>query len=226
MQSLTHVIPFSKDPSLIVNLFKDQPYVFFLDSTYHDRYGGRYSFLGFDPFKLYTSSTATSLRELRSEFNEYQNNQPSSLTPFESGIVGFLSYDYGLNQEGVSRGIDKVVDYPLLQFGFYDAIITFDHKEKKLIVTSSGLPFLEQSKRLNRAESRLNTIVQNIESFLSNDSTQDEFSFDDSNVSLADIPFQSNFTQDEYIRAVDKALDYIAQGEIYQVNLSQNLNMI
>jgi para-aminobenzoate synthetase component 1 len=33
----------------------------------------------------------------------------------------------------------------------------------------------------------------------------------------------SNFSQREYIRAVDKAIEYIAAGDIFQVNLSQRL---
>ena len=43
----------------------------------------------------------------------------------------------------------------------------------------------------------------------------------DANYGLADEPLRSDFTRDEYERAVRRALDFIAAGDVFQVNLAQ-----
>jgi anthranilate/para-aminobenzoate synthase component I len=44
-------------------------------------------------------------------------------------------------------------------------------------------------------------------------------------IESGEVHIQSNFTREEYLRAVARAIDYIAAGDIFQVNLSQRLTL-
>ena len=82
-------------------LFRDQPFVFLLDSSLHDNQRGRYSFIGFEPFEVFQSRLPQALDQLREKFSRYTSFPEILPTPFPAGIVGYLSYDYGLVQEKI-----------------------------------------------------------------------------------------------------------------------------
>jgi len=103
-------------------------------------------------------------------------------------------------------------------FGFYDCILTVDHFTQKLYVTSSGLPEKNELLRKKRAIERLNNVLRKLEPYFKGTlkTGQDINGPSDSSLTL-----ECNFSKEQYMRAVQKALDYISCGDIYQVNLSQ-----
>ncbi len=210
---------FSADPIELVELFKDEPFLFLLNSNQHNDALGRYSFIGFDPFYVHKASGKDSLKSLKENFSNCSFVERGTVTPLAAGIVGFLSYDYGLYQEKVSLRPKEALVVPDCLFGFYDCILTIDHWHKKLHVSSSGLPERNMVLRQKRAQARLDSIVARFVSYLSQFSSANKTSYDfmdDSELELA-----SNFSKQQYLTAVKKALSYIKRGDVYQVNLSQ-----
>ena len=197
---------------------KDKPYLFCLDSSLADPIRGRYSFIGCDPFDAYQAKGVSTLKELRGKFSKYEHCYYDDFTPFASGMVGFLSYDYGLNQEHIlSRALDDT-QLPDCFFGFYDRVITIDHLQGKIHVTSTGLGHPTHISRQDHAQNRLDQLVEILE--------RQETNFETQEVGLEDLPLTSNFTKDQYIQTVKRALKFIGEGEIYQVNLSQRFSYV
>jgi len=143
----------------LLELFRAQPHVFFLDSSQHDPHRGRYSFIGFDPFDIFITKGEDALDRLKERFRRYaginSKEYSASFSPLTSGIVGCLSYDYGLHQEKIRRVTDDDLHMPDCFFGFYDCILTIDHFTQRLTITSSGLPEKNQYLKEKRAKQRL-----------------------------------------------------------------------
>lgn len=205
----------------LLEALKNQPHVVFLQSSQHDPNRGRFTFLGCDPYAVYEQKGETSLDGLREQFNRYShlagNNPSLPETPFPYGIAGCLSYDYGLQQEHIAIAPKDDLGLPDCFFGFYDCIITIDHFNNKLHITSSGLPETDKALRQRRAEDRLNWIMERIIPALCSENTTDQNNIP----SVTSSNLSSNMTRKEYVNAVNTALHHIAEGNIYQVNLSQ-----
>ncbi len=216
---LIKTFDFSGSVHGLLELFKDRKYLFCLESSQFHAERGRYSFIGFDPFDIFEASGQNPVSSLRGRFEECRlRRQP--LTPLPAGIVGFLSYDYGLHQEKIRCRRESDVPLPEGVFGFYDRILTVDHWERKLYVSSSGLPEKDPFLRKKRAALRMEEVEERISRYqpapalaLTQELPGD---FQKSGLQLS-----SNFSRQQYLDAVRKALAYIERGDIYQVNLSQ-----
>jgi len=220
---LHKTLDFKGDAAGLLELFSDEPHVFFLDSSQCDPHRGRYSFIGFDPFDVFIHKGKDALTLLKEKFAGYvgkgNTSFSSSLTPLTAGVVGCLGYDYGLHQERIQLQAKDDLHLPDAFFGFYDCILTINHFTQKLHVTSSGLPEKDEHLRQARAAQRLTNIIEKLAPHLDGipKSGQDVL-----NVSSgAPLDFKCNFSREQYLDAVQKALDHISCGDIYQVNLSQ-----
>ncbi len=201
------------DPVDLLRLLQDKPGVFLLESSMRQRERGRYSYLGFDPFLTVKGNDAASFARLEKTFQSFISGPVSPGTPFSGGLVGYLSYDFGLQFEKIQsrhrrEGISEFL------FGFYDCVIAIDHFQNKVIVSSNGYPEKVSLLRKKRASVRL----KNIKKILADLPAQRHRQ---RTGRLCEVDFKSNFSKTDYCNAVKKALDYIKCGDIYQVNLAQ-----
>ncbi len=226
----------------LFELIKDKPYSFFLDSGMDPGRLGRYSFLGSEPF-LVTSSRGSEITLIRGQEHEVQRGNPFDTigkllepyrldhcpapVPFLGGAVGYFSYDLCHFTERLpSTAIDDL-RLPESCLAFYDTVLAFDHLEKKAHIVATGFPEMEEGQRLRRARMRLEqtkdclcSISLDQRSSLGRAVSVEESSFqpgrEDEKITL-----KSNFTPEEYKRAVNRVREYIAAGDVFQVNLSQ-----
>jgi len=228
-------IDFSPSPETISRL-ASRPYFSFLDSgsgVYKDKLG-RYSFMGIDPFLIVKTHNKITWLRTKNEvqvkkknpfyiLREILNNfdiglTPPSLPPFLGGAVGYFAYDLCHFIEKVPCTTMDDIKIPELFLAFYDRILTIDHLENRAYIAAIALPGektglkekIEQfkSKLFTGSSSKVTAEISNLE-----ESTYtNEFPV-----------IKSNFTKSDYLKAVKKAKEYIAAGEIYQVNLSQRL---
>jgi len=124
-------------------------------------------------------------------------------------------------------------------FAFYDTVVAFDHLEKKAYVVATGFPELEEGQRLRRARMRLEEMKGRLCSshsiaVVSRSGGQSEgeakrccggdyamATTSGNDGQGKEIRLKSNFTPEEYKRAVNRVREYIAAGDVFQVNLSQ-----
>ncbi len=203
-------------PCDFLSAVKKQPGVFLLESSLFNFERGRYSFLGFDPFLTVKGDDLAAFKNLEKIYRRFAHPVKNCGTPFSSGIVGYLSYDFGLQFEKIKNQFGPS-GLPGFYFGFYDCVMTIDHYQKKLLVSSSGLPQTTAFSRKKRALFRLKAVEELIERLSSKKNPR----FPNAR---KPVDFKSNFTQSAYCNAVKKALDYIKLGDIYQVNLAQEFS--
>jgi len=229
----------------VFELIKDKPHSFFLDSGMDPPKLGRYSFMGSDPFLIMNSkgSKVTFVRGDKQEsqhgnpfdalawgLNMYRLDPSPAPVPFLGGAVGYLSYDLCYFIERLPTTAIDDLAIPESYFAFYDAILAFDHLEGRAYLVATGFPELEESRRLRRARMRLEEIkdwLYAAHSVIASEAKQSRGR--DCFVATAprndreskEITLTSNFTPEEYIQAVNKIREYIAAGDVFQVNLSQ-----
>ena len=229
----------------LFELIKDKPYSFFLDSGMDPQRLGRYSFLGSEPF-LAISSRGSEITVIRGQEHEVQHGNPFDImgnlldtykldhcpspVPFLGGAVGYFGYDLCHFIEHLpSTSVDDL-RLPESCFAFYDTIVAFDHLEGKVYLVATGFPEMEEGRRLRRARMRLEEIKDWLYSSHSVIASEAKQSRDrDCFVATAsrndgqdtEIRLKSNFTPEEYRKAVNRVREYIAAGDVFQVNLSQ-----
>jgi len=229
----------------IFELIKDNPYSFFLDSGMDPQRLGRYSFLGIEPF-LVMSSRGSEITLIRGREHEVQHGNPFDAmgkllerykldhcpapVPFLGGAVGYFSYDLCHFIERLPSTATDDLKLPESYFAFYDAIMAFDHLEGRTYLVATGFPETEERQRLKQARMRLEEIkdwlcpsysVIASEAKLSSDRDCFAATAPRNERENKEILLKSNFTPEEYIKAVDRVREYIAAGDVFQVNLSQ-----
>jgi len=212
--------------------FHQEPFAFFLDSGMDPAKLGRYSFIGWDPFLVLKSrgdeltllaagreerQRGNPFRALGELLDRYRLDPGGAHAPLAGGVVGYLSYDLCHFIENVpGKAIDDL-QLPECCLGFYDVVVTFDHLQQRTYIASSGFPEQDEGRRLKRARERLEQVRDRIAH--ARPRLPGQCPPPPGN-SLAAMP-RSNFTHQEYLRAVEMSREYIVSGEIYQVNLSQ-----
>ena len=216
--------------SEVFDLVKDRPYCFFLDSGMDRERLGRYSFLGSDPF-LIMRSRDSEITIVRGHEYEVRQGNPLDITgelletykldhypapvPFLGGAVGYFSYDLCRFVERVPSTAVDDLKLPECYFAFYDTVLAFDHLKDKVYVVATGFPETEEEKRLRRARMRL----EEMKSWLG--SRHSPAAAPRKDTGSEEVALKSNFTPEEYKKAVDGVREYIAAGDVFQVNLSQ-----
>ncbi|MBI3829547.1 MAG: aminodeoxychorismate synthase component I [Planctomycetes bacterium] len=138
--------------------------------------------------------------------------------PFRGGWFALLAYDLGREIEPLPQRAAPDLPFPDLYLARHETVLAFDHRDGSWwasVLLPAGTPHREQeSHAASKAESLLRLTeksaaaaapIQNPKSKIQN---------------VLPTPV-SNFTKDRYLSSVRRALDYIAAGDIYQVNLSQ-----
>ena len=212
--------------------FTERPFSFWLDSGMDPQKLGRYSFMGSDPF-LVMRSRGDEIKLIKDGVEEKRQGNPfdvlgellkaytikdsGSAIPFTGGAVGYFSYDLCHFIEKLPTKAGDDLKLPECYLGFYDAVVAFDHLENKTYLVSTGFPEIEEGKRKKRAEARLNEIRNLVMLAPPSQVVQKPI--------RKGLKLKSNFTHEGYLEAVVKAREYICAGDIFQVNLSQRLEV-
>jgi para-aminobenzoate synthetase component 1 len=185
------------------------PFPFLLESAA----GGRYTLAGDDPYALlvargdrltlwrdgrersFRGNPFDALRELLAE----QKLENPGALPLPCGAVGAFGYDLGQHLERLPHRAEDDLDFPDLLLGFYDQVTVIDQAARTASrVTLDPKP----SKR---------AIDPGVYREVFGAGTA--------------IPGRgSNFTRERYLAAVARVREYIAAGDVYQVNLSQRFH--
>jgi len=220
-------------------VIRDHPWSFCLDSGINPYGLGRYSFIGSDPFLVLISrGSETSLISrgeqisvcgnpfdiLREHLSRYSVDPSRCPVPFAGGAVGYFGYDmcHFIEKLPATTADDMVI--PDCCVAFYDSVVAYDHVEDKAYIVSTGLPEVDTGRRESKARRRIEELKQLVcRSGRSADEERlrEKPSRFGNTGSDNGAEVRCNFTRDEYIKAVEDAIEYIANGDIFQVNLSQ-----
>lgn len=218
-------IPY-KDPVDIFSHFYNSPWAIFLDSACLDGHLGRFSFIGIDPFLTIVSKnnqvecngqviTDNPFSILKEKLQEYPMRNVPNYPPFQGGIAGYFAYDLCQHLEKLPRNQDTM-GFPDMMVGFYDLIIAIDLYKKESYIFSSGFPLKQFSERSKRAKQRIQYLQEKLQevpemNFLSNQDGIVE-------------TIHSNFTRQAYEKSIQRTIDYIYAGDIFQANIAQQFS--
>ncbi|MEM7454820.1 MAG: anthranilate synthase component I family protein [Planctomycetota bacterium] len=190
------------------------------------RWLGRYSFLTADPME-WTSvgpDEPAPLEPLRKRLSELQFDRNSALPPFQGGYAGLLSYELGRSFEELPAAEHDEFQIPSIAMGLYDVVLAVDHQTDEAWLISQGWKACG-TRCHERAMARLDSFAN----ALQRDSLPDEFicpvrtELSHSFEVEAPLDLYSNFDRESYIDAVQRAIDYIYAGDVFQINLAQRL---
>lgn len=181
------------------------------------------------------------LGHLRTLLSRYRSASAPHGIPFAGGAVGYFGYEFGarLELDGLFDGraaaclhagiagrhggkrqpyeerseslpADKA-GLPEAYFGFYDGVIACD--------LSSGKTYLVANPIANRSTFEILSGLREAISHAQKERKNSIEFLHPENSSLQEP--QSNLTRDEYLQRIVRIKDYIAAGDVYQVNFSQ-----
>lgn len=201
---------------------------YLLESAEQSKKWGRYTFLGYDPkaeitctngvvtiengksTTVKTDNPATVIREMLAE-----NTSPrfEYLPPFAGGLVGYFSYDYiKYSEPSLILDANDKEGFKDLDLMHFDKVIAFDNYRQKitLIVNiSSDNPQSEYG----RAEKELAEMKKIL---FSGEAKKER-------AGVMTSPVRSLFEKEEFCAMVERAKEYIKDGDIFQVVLSNRL---
>jgi anthranilate synthase component 1 len=205
-------LAFTRSPlEIFSKLYAHYENIYILESLEGPRKLAQYSFIGFNPkvtIQIKNGETTTRYEETGEEsrgktrdplhsIKNLMKDQTVHSNAFRlvGGAVGYISYDTVRYWEKLPHTAGDTVNFPDAQFGIFDDGIVFDHKQK------SAFYYYLNDNRLAEAE-RL----------LEQSRDHKALSYEQPKV---------NVTKEHFEQAVEKAKEYIASGDIFQVVLSK-----
>lgn len=200
-------------------------HVYLLESAFHQEIWGRYTFLGYEP-KLQISCRSGHMRvgELTFEtkdpgayigkiLRQYRSPRVPDLPPFTGGLVGYFSYDYMKYAEPTLRlDAQDTENFNDVDLMLFDKVICFDNFRQKI--------YLIANVRLNEAETGYNRAERSIDE-MERLLREGEEGTEERGVLHSEI--RPLFTKERYCGMVEKAKNYIREGDIFQIVLSNRL---
>jgi len=209
---------------------------------------GRYSFIASDPYLLLeaydrqvtvtqlaredgaeeqsdTFDCENPLAELRERIKQVRVAPSPDLPPFVGGAVGYAGYDTVRYVERLPNAPEDDRELPDLAFAFFDHMVVFDNVQKTVTVialahVAGAQDQTELQSRYDEACGRVDALVNRL-----NDSEHNLAPADIDTSGGLSLAYESNFTQPEFQAAVEKCVEYIRAGDIFQVVISQRLSL-
>jgi para-aminobenzoate synthetase component 1 len=206
--------------------------VLFLDSALRHERLGRYSFLTCEPaaFLVRQSDEPGALDAAAALLAAGRAEPLPELPPFQGGVAGLFAYDLNRQLEPVPAARWDEFRVPALAVGLYDVVAAWDHRQQRAWIISQGLPASTPRQRRARAAARLRAFRD----WLAAPAVQPDEAIGRTRLLAAAqlapqfqagrLPrLTSNFSREGYLQAVERAIEYIYAGDVFQVNLAQRL---
>ncbi|MCI0707735.1 MAG: anthranilate synthase component I [Ignavibacteriae bacterium] len=227
--------------SVYLKIQGESAYSFLLESVEGGEKLGRYSFIGFNPFmnvtireKRFSIETFHDdvkilpslvdpddhpLEALKKLFAHIKTVKVPGLPRFSCGAVGYFGYETVRLVEDIPVPAKDELEIPDSILMFFDVVLVFDNVKHELFLISNAylskpnLTDAELKKEYDKAAGE----IEKLKSLLQNDMPT-ALANAESNGKLEYIVSKENFC-----KSVERSKQYIVEGDIFQVVLSQRL---
>lgn len=179
----------------------DLPFALFFDGMRAGDPRSRYSYICIDPVDTITAKNdGRAFEKLEEAIAKYNPNAKcdSSFPPFQGGAAGYFGYDLGRGLEKLPSTAKDDPNIPDMMVGIYDTVVAYDHALKKCtIISHTG------KKRVQRIMGLLEAAPKQTKN---------------PNIELL---WRADCNEKDYLNKIERVKDYIAAGDIYQVNISR-----
>ena len=233
-EGIYKVIPLStelfsdiKTPIEVLRILKNvSAHCYLLESVAEKDKWGRYTFLGFDPKlcitcingKMKTGSeeffTDNPSEHIREILKNYKSPRFDYLPTFTGGLVGYFAYDYICYAEPkLKNNVDDTENFQDVDLMLFDKVIAFDNLRQKIgLIANMPTDNLEENYK-NTVEE-----LKKIRELILKGTKKVE---PESKLLGEVTPL---FDKENYCRMVEKAKNYIREGDIFQIVLSNRLS--
>ncbi len=211
------------DPLQAFLNIKHLPYSLLLDSSDRKHPNSRYSFIMCKPIETIEANdgeiTVTNWEQrlsfdgqpfavLQSRIKAWVSKAQNipNLPPFQGGAAGLFGYDLGRYLEDLPKTANNGSSVPDMAVGIYDQVLAHDYLLKKSYIFTHAHNEEEATKKRNHF---INLISDDVER---------------PDYNPCDLDWNSNFNRQKYMDTVQKVIDYIHEGDIFQANISQRFD--
>lgn len=236
------VVDLETPVSALIKLRDDNTPCFLLESVEGGEVRGRYSIIGLKPDLIwrcfgaraeinrsdmpgdahFTPLEEDSLTSLRKLLAATRMEIPPELPPMAAGLVGYMSYDMVKEMEHLPSSNPDAIGIPTACFMRPKIMLIFDSVAGVVFIVTPIWHREDQQQAdadtaYHAARARIAEVVVRLAGRLP------ESSYYHTGITSPSPPpqFTSNMTQAEYGQMVERAKEYIAAGDIFQVVLSQ-----
>ncbi len=216
--------------SAFLRIAHDAPEAFLLESVEGGEHVGRYTFIGIEPYKKMVakgrsitveegrkrrSFEGDVFEELKSALGGHSPARIAGLPPFTAGAVGFFAYDVVRLIERLPNLAKDELGVPDACLMFFDQVLAFDHVKKEILLIATadltrGGSYKQATRRLDRMEKRLAAPLP-----LTRKKSV-----------TGKLKMVSRTSKAAFLKAVAKAKEYIASGDVFQCVLSQRFDCV
>lgn len=195
---------------------------FLLESSLQYEEKGRYSFIGMNPFFEF-KAVDDQISIFSNQHTSEEQGKPLEVLqkylpkleedlgfPFYGGGIGYIGYDAIRQYERIGPISNDSINMPDTHLMFYQEVIVFDHLSQTVSIICLNLDQQRTEKDLTRTIDELKIALFTAER-------------EDPSNPFIKMNFKPTTTKENFIETVNKAKQYIQQGEIFQVVLSQQL---
>jgi para-aminobenzoate synthetase component I len=224
-------------PEEVFAFFSSRDRAIFLNSSMESD-AARYSFIGLDPFFSIESKGSlinitlhgqtfkmfgNPLKVLKSAAKSYNVSNKTEF-PLISGGMGYFSYEVKNLIEDLAPLRDDDIGLPEIWFNFYRCILIFDKR-------CPGEFYVSVLDLDTGGKAKAEQIISEIKDVLSGREGNYPGGLPESaethgNPGKPYAGIRSNFSKEGYVRAVEKVLGHIKDGDIYQACLSQRFSTV
>ena len=214
--------------SAFMKLAKNNEYAFILESVEGGEQYARYSFIGRDPKRIIKSEKNQTfiksngewgvvhedfLPYVRNLHKSYQSPKLDNLPSFTGGLVGYLGYESITWIEDIPIYETDELETPDAVFMLFEELIAFDHLKNQIILFSN----VQIKDELNLEES-YESALQKIDKM--GEALHADIDYQTPEV-MGGSTSESNFSPQDFEKAVLAAQEHIKSGDIFQLVLSQ-----
>jgi anthranilate synthase component 1 len=206
---------------------------------------GRYSFLGAEPFLRLEARgervqfvdadgraedivSSDPLAELERRMAAYRPARLPELPPFTSGAVGYAAYDSVRYVERLPHPPVDDLGLPDLSFAFYDRMVVFDNVTKAIdVVVLARIDDPSPAGVAAAYDAACRRVDATIERLFAPSPWPPPADIGPRGepACLADGTARSSFSRVDFIAAVERTIEYIRAGDVFQAVLSRRLEI-
>jgi anthranilate synthase component 1 len=221
--------------SAFLTIAANEPDSFLLESVERGEQIGRYTFLGARPYmrivargdtvwlqrgKRKEQRKGSVLQVVKELLRQHRPATVPGLPPFTAGAVGYFAYDMVRQLEKIGEHTKDDLSVPDCVLMFFDRLLAFDHLRHQIhIIATADV----SSENPRRAFDRAVTDIARIEKKLTSGLHPDHWR-KTARPRNAPLRVHAETSQPRFLKSVQRAKEYIAAGDIFQVVLSQRLN--
>ncbi|MFI5367155.1 MAG: anthranilate synthase component I family protein [Candidatus Binatia bacterium] len=216
----TQEVELAVSPTELLLRCVDEPFAFVLDGGGTASWGSGHALLSFRPCATLHVTPNGEARMWHAGAVQQWHGDPFALldrfvaewAPREGadalggGVIAALSYELRHWVERLPRHPHDDLHLPVLYAAAYDWLLSYSYNDGRYRLASHS-----------RSAPELRCLAGELAARAADGIAQPEL--------VGGPPVVSDFTKDEYVHAVEKSLDYIAAGDVYQVNLAQRFGL-